>query len=248
MKKRYPIVWLGIALLLSVALIDGCGDDGNPASVTNPGWRVVFEDNFDGASLNTSNWTQLSGSPPPYSVTGSGELEIEGRSGQNGAGFLCNTVVPGDYVRVTTKFRTTQSDPNQDYVEVGIMLNAYSTGGGLDSGYYLSLISEKAGVTRNYGVAVVKYVDGDLELLFLESLSGDMPQIRGDNDYIIESANGNGVLTFALKDETGTVIDSMSIEDSSLSGGQVAIFGACDIHTTGPQSVFFDYVIVERYE
>lgn len=337
MKCSNPIVLRGLALLLSVALIAGCGDDDNPVtdknnspvidsltssetamdiastctitcfatdpdgdsltyawsadagSVSGTGssitwtspdvegacivecevsdvhgasatdsvsimveavqsWRIVFEDNFDGATLNASDWTQISESPPPYSLTGSGELEIEGGSGQNGAAFLCNTVVSGDYVRVKSKFRTTQGDPDQDFVEVGIVLNAHPAGGGLNSGYYISLISEEAGNSRNYGILVVKILDGEFSLLFLESIAGTMPQISGDNDYILEAANSNGLITLAVKDESGTVIDSMSIEDSSLSGGQISMFGASYIATVGPQSIFFDYVIVEKYE
>lgn len=235
MRTPNLIVLFSIVLLVSVVVFTGCSDDDDPAS-SNLSWQIVFEDNFDGDELNTTNWTQPYDTHPPYSLTGSGELEIEGEAGDHdGALFLYNTAVTGNYVRVTTQFRTTQKDPDLDEVDMAILLNYDSAH---VNAYYLSLSGDEFQILKITSSAESVLRDGNLV----------GTQISADNDYILEGTNSNGTITFAIKNGDGVVLKSISVEDSSYSGGQIGIGGDGNIATTAPQSVFFNYVIVEKYQ
>ena len=245
------VLKVSFVLLLTIGLLlPGCGDDDTP---TSPGlsWQTVFEDNFDGDALNTSNWTEVNAPSNPYSLTGSGELRIDGSSGdEEGATFIYNTAISGNYVKFITKFRTTQNDPIEDDVDIVIVLNADSTVSNLESGcsYVLALTSDPYESTRDYVLIIGKFTNGVDTVLTAESMGGTTPQITAGNDYILEGVNSNGTIIFKIKDGSGNELKSISIEDSSHSGGRVAFNVGLNISSNGSQSIFFDYVRVEKYQ
>jgi hypothetical protein len=122
MKKLLKLSCLAL-LILCLSLLIACDEDDNPTPSPDPTWKIVFEDNFDGDSLDTANWSQYESTPPPYSLTGSGELQIDGESSGGDATFVYNTAISGNYVRVNSKFRTTQNDPINDDVDLAIHIN-----------------------------------------------------------------------------------------------------------------------------
>jgi len=245
MKKNFGVS-LTVLFAIGILLFLGCGDDPTEPDPL-PHWQIVFEDNFDGDTINTTNWTQFHSTPAPYSLTGSGELEIEGESGddEDGALFAYYTIISGNYVRVTTKFRTTQNDPVQDDAEFEIVLNADSA---LSNCYLLSLMSEPLEATRDYELRIVKYTNSVPTVLDSVSMGGTMPQISAGNDYILEGVNSNGTIALTIKNGNGTILKTLSIVDSTLSGGYIAFGGDLNIGTTGSQAIFFDYVKVEKYQ
>lgn len=248
--KRIWGTTLGLLLIIGLLLFPGC-DNGDTPSSPDLTWQTVFEDHFDGDTLNTTNWTQVETLPNPYSLTGSGELRIDGSSGdEDGAAFVYNTAISGNYVKIITKFRTTQNDPIEDDVDMVIVLNADSTVSNLESGcsYLLALTSDEVEGTRDYELFIFKYTNGVDTVLIEESMGGTTPQISAGNDYILEGVNSNGTIIFKIKDGSGNELKSISIEDSSYSGGRVGFCGDIGIGSTGPQSIFFDYVRVERYQ
>lgn len=243
--KRIWYATPGLFVIIGLLLFPGC-DNGDTPSSPDLTWQTVFEDHFDGDTLNTTNWTQFETSPPPYSLTGSGELKIDGESdGGDGATFIYNTAISGNYVKVITKFRTTQNDPIEDDVDIVIGLNADSTVSNL---YVLALTSDPYESTRNYELLIGKFTNGVVTLLTGDSMGGTMPQISAGNDYILEGVNSNGTIIFKIKDGSGNELKSISIEDSSHSGGRVAFGADLNIGSTGSQSIFFDYVRVEKYQ
>jgi len=236
----------GLLIIIGLLLSSGCDNDDTPSS-SGPTWQTVFEDHFEGDTLNTTNWTQFESSPPPYSLTGSGELEIEGDPGDlDGATFIYNTAISGNYVKLITKFRTTQNDPIQDDVDIAVVLNGDITTG---NSYVLMLTSDPYGSTRDYRLFIFKYINGAETVLTDESMGGTMPQISAGNDYILEGVNSNGTIIFTIKDGSGNELKSISIEDSShYLGGNVGFLADLNIGSTGSQSIFFDYVRVQKYQ
>ena len=208
-------------------------------------WVTIFEDNFDGDSLDTDNWTQFEDEPLPYSLTGDGELKIDGDyyAEGDGATFAFNTDIPGSNVKFITKFRTTQNDPDDEDVDIVIVLNADITS---DSYYCLLLSSDPVENTRDYFLTILKIIGDADTILEGEYIGGTTPQIAADNDYILEGSNYNGTITFTFKDGSGNVLKSISAEDSSLSGGKVAFNADLNVSTTVPQSIFIDYVIIQQ--
>lgn len=239
--KNVPFLFLIIGLLFL-----GCNNGESP---TSPGltWQTFFEDHFDGDTLNTNNWTQIGSSPAPYSLTGSGELKIDGESvyDEEGARFVYKNAISGNYVRVSTKFRTTQNNPFQDNVDIAIILNADLNA---NNYYVLLLTSDPIGNIRDYTLSIIKSTNGVGTELKIEYMGGTTPQITADNNYILEGVNNNGTIIFKIKDDNGNTLKSISIEDSSYSGGKVAFGGDLNIGTTGSQSIFFDYIRIEKYE
>ena len=162
----------GFLLLTFGLLLIGCDNEGSPTS-PGPTWQTVFEDHFDGDTLNTTNWTQFESSPAPYSLTGSGELKIDGTSGdEEGATFIYNTAISGNYVKVITKFRTTQNDPFHDDVDIVIFLNGDFTA---NNSYALILSSDPIGNIRDYTLLIIKFINGVDTELKNESIGGTMP-------------------------------------------------------------------------
>lgn len=241
--KRIPAITFALLLTVGI-LLSGC-DNEDPPTSPDLTWVTVFEDNFDGATINTSNWTQNESSPPPYSLTGSGELKIDGESSGGDATFVYNTAISGNYVRVIAKFRTTQKDSVQDDVDIAIILNIDSTGNNL---YALLLSSDPSGNSRDYELKILKFTNGADSVLIEDSMGGMMPQIIANNDYILKGTNSDGTITFTIEDGNGNELKTVSFEDSSYSGGKIAITGDLNIGTTGPQSIYYDYVIVQKYQ
>jgi len=233
-------------LLLTIGLsFLGC-DNGEDPTSAEPTWQTIFEDNFDGDILSTTNWTQFESSPAPYSLTGSGELKIDGTSGEEeGATFIYNTAISGNSVKVITKFRTTQNDPLDDDVDIAIVLN----GDLVDNNFYvLVLTSDPIENTRDYTLVILKFTTGVDTELKSESIGGTTPQITANNNYILEGVNNNGTITFTIKDGSENELKSISIEDSSYSGGVVGFLGDLNIGTSGSQSIFFDYIKIQTYQ
>ena len=237
----------GLVLLTTGLLLAGCDDESTPTSPEpDQTWQTVFEDNFDGTTLNTNDWIQIEDPSNPYSLTGSGELKIDGTTGEeDGAFFIYNTDISGSYVKVLTKFRTTQNDPSEDDVEVGILLNADIT---TMSSYVLIITSDQIDNIRDYTLLIFKFVDDDGTVLIEESIGGATPQISAGNDYILEGTNTNGTITFTIKDGSGTELKSISVEDTSLSEGKAGFSGDLNIGTSGAQSIYFDYVRIQKYQ
>ncbi|MBN4076581.1 hypothetical protein JYT16_02565, partial [Gemmatimonas aurantiaca] len=215
---------------------------GSAGMICSP-WQTVFEDNFDGDALDTINWTQYETTPPPYSLTGNGELRVDGESSGGDATFVYNTAISGNAVRLTTKFRTTQNDAIQDDVDMALHLNVDFT---KNTWYTLTLTSDPFESTRDYELRIYKFVSGVTTLLARESMGGVMPQIEPDNDYILEGVNVNGIITFTVKSGSGIELKSLTVGDLSPHlGGKIAFSGDLNIESADPQSIFFDYVRVE---
>lgn len=226
-------------------LLFGCSDEETPTSngSTAGSWKLVFEDHFDGDTLSTANWTQLFPSPPPYALTGNGELRIDGRDDGDGAAFLYNTAISGTRVRLTTKFRTTQIDPLEDDVDVLIVLNWDES---LDNGYGLLLTSDLIGSVRDYTLSIVRVANGADSELIIENIGGTTPQITAGKDYTLEGVNDGGTIAFKIKDGGGNVLKSVSVDDASYSGAQCGFGGDLNASSPGSQSIFFDYVKIEK--
>ena len=235
-------------LLLTAGIIFFACDKEETTSPEEMSWVTIFEDNFDGDSLDTDNWTQYEDDPLPYSLTGDGELKIDGDyyAEGDGATFAFNTDIPGSNVKFITKFRTTQNDPNDEDVDIAVVLNADITSGNY---YGLLLTSDPVEDTaRDYFLAILKIIDDTDTVLEGDYIGGTTPQITADNDYILEGSNYNGTITFTFKDGSGNVLKSISTEDLSLSGGKVAFNADLNVSTTVPQSIFIDYVIIQKYQ
>ena len=244
MKRIFSFSYF-LLLLIGILFID-CEKE-ETTSPEEMSWVTIFEDNFDGDSLDTDNWAQLEDDPLPYFLTGDGELEIDGDyyAEGDGATFAFNTDIPGSNVKFIFKFRTTQNDPHDEDVDIVIALNADITS---DSYYGLLLSSDPVENTRDYFLNIHKIIGDTDTVLEGEYIGGTTPQIAADNDYILEGSNYNGTITFTIKDGSGNVLKSISVEDSSLSGGKVAFNVDLNVSTTVPQSIFIDYVIIQKYQ
>jgi len=246
--KRYLKNIHFLSLIIGILFL-GC-DNGEGPTSAEPSWQTIFEDNFDGDNLNTTNWTQFESSPVPYSLTGSGELKIDGTSGEEeGATFIYNTAIPGNTVKVITKFRTTQNDPLEDNVDMAIMLNGDLTANNF---YALILTSDPIENTRDYTLSIYKYTNGvetELKPTYIKGIGGTKRQITANNNYILEGTNDNGTIIFTLKEvsENPQRSTTISIEDSTYSGGVVGFHGDLNIGTSGFQSIFFDNIKIQTY-
>ena len=240
MKQFLKIFYL-LFVIIGI-LIFGC-DKEETTTPTEPSWQTIFEDNFNGENLDTNNWTQVESTSLPYSLTGNGELKINGVSGveDDGPTFVYNSDIPGNTVKVITKFRTTLDNPVDDYVDIAIVLNADISA---NNYYGLVLTSEPVGNTRDYGLVILKITNDSDTMLKGEYIGGTTPQITADNDYILEAVNNNGNIIFTIKDDSGNVLKSITVTDSSYSGGKVAF----NVDMNGSQSIFFDYLIIQKYE
>jgi hypothetical protein len=110
------------------------------------------------------------------------------------------------------------------------------------------LTSDPFGATRDYELIIIKIANSVPTVLSQASMGGTMPQIGPNNDYILEGSNSNGTITFTVKDDSGIVLKSLSILDSSYSGGQIGIGGDLNVDAASPKSIFFDYVRVENFQ
>lgn len=233
----------------TITITSGSGLSETCEATLNASWHTVFEDNFSGNTFDTTNWLSIYSSPAPYSLTGSGELEISGETGddEDGACFVYNTDVISNYSKITVKFRTTQGDPVEDDVDILLLLNSDGT---FDYCYGLVLTSDPDGSgSRDYSLLMVKVIGGVETDMVNESVGGtSKPQIVASTDYILEGINNNGNLSFTLKDSSGNVIKSVSATDTSLSNGKFGFDGDLNIGTSGSQSIFFDYSKIEVYK
>jgi hypothetical protein len=237
-----------VALLLLI-FVSSCSNGSSHS------WQIVFEDDFDGDSLDTDQWYEIhslnidgcllmESDPAPFSLTGAGELRIDGRSGggQDGAVFLSRQSYSYDNVKISTKLRSTLNDPVEDDAELVVLLNFDSTS---FSGYLFLLQSDPdGGGSRDYAMQIYKIVDcSSAMLLEEESISGDTPQIEGDRDYILELINLEGSFTFTIYDGNSNKISSISANDPTYENGSIGFGSDLNIKSAeSNQSVYFDYI------
>lgn len=240
---RAMIAWFGsCAVAVSPALF-GCGEveesEGGGDCDPLVGSNLVYEDNFDGESLDPG-WVDMNEEQAPYALTGDGELEIEGEDGgdESGAGFVNSEVDPGTCYQVTAAFRTTQDDPYEDDADLLLFLNWDIDS---DSGYGLVLTSDPIDGVRDYALSIYSVVDGEPIELLSESAGGDTPQITGEGSYIMEGIYCDGCIVFSFRDEDATVDKTITLEDSTHTTGGVGFDGDLNIGSGGEQSIYFDY-------
>jgi hypothetical protein len=244
-KSFFPII---VALLL-LTFICSCSNGSSHS------WQIVFEDDFDGDSLDTDQWCEIhslntdgclgmESDPAPFSLTGSGELKIDGRSEENkdGATFVSKQSFSYSNVKIATKLRTTLNNPVEDNAELAVVLNFDST---TFTGYFFLIESDPDGAgSRDYTMQIYKIVDCSSAILLKEeSMSGDKPQIEGGKDYILEVINLEGSFTFTIYDGNSNKISSISANDPTYENGSIGFGSDLNIGSgESNQSVYFDYI------
>lgn len=149
----------GIVALCCTAALSGCGEAPTPSSPTEEpavssqeagldyspgaGWNLVWQDEFDGTSLNTANWTALTSNYDPVTGNcnfGTGELEYPRAQ---------NVTVSGGKLILTAE--RTSDNP----------VDSRCTGYGARS-FYSGRIHTKGKVEKTYGkiVASIKVPSG----------------------------------------------------------------------------------------
>jgi hypothetical protein len=225
--KRTCIYFLFLAFFLGCGGDDN-GDDGNGVVTPTAKWQTIFEDNFNSTTMDP-NWSLFAGDAENYHLTGTEIAMDDSDTYPDGPLFVYNDIIRNDRVRITCKVRTVTMSGR---IEHAILIRCSADA---DSVYGLAEVGST--------LLIVKITPGNVDVLATKNIIPMGP----DETRLIYCEYNNGAITIIVRNESGSEIASITVNDPSpLATGRVGFDGAV-VNSLG-EFLYLDDFNLEKYE